>query len=166
MHVTVPLVDGQLAAIYGKYAPSEYQIAAHPVRSFPLEVTELPKATQTWALVLLDFDSTPVCGFPWIHWSVANLSPKQTQLPANASRDLDLIQAKNSNAGPLVAGDPQIQIGYVGPQPPDQTHNYTLFVYALDIKLTLTNGYWLNEFYRQMQGHILDQSKIELPSPA
>ena len=55
---------------------------------------------------------------------------------------------------------------YCGPQPPDKTHVYTLTVYALDCKLGLSEGYYLNEFRRAIEGHVLAKSVVELPSRA
>ena len=45
--------------------------------------------------------------------------------------------------------------------PPDATHLYELHVFALDTKLQLDNGFYLNELYRQMDGHILEQCTIK-----
>ncbi|MFR0771616.1 YbhB/YbcL family Raf kinase inhibitor-like protein [Limosilactobacillus pontis] len=168
MQISVPLKDGLLADEYGKYAPASAMQADHPIKSFPITITGLPADTKSLALTLVDYDSTPVCGFTWIHWLAANIPVDLAKLPANASRDLAdrFIQGRNSNAGSLVNGDPQIITGYVGPQPPDQTHNYTLQVYALDTMLPLENGYWLNEFIHAAHGHILDHGKIDIPSRA
>ena len=66
----------------------------------------------------------------------------------------------------MVNGDPAITTGYVGPQPPDATHDYTLTVYALDQELDLKEGYWLNEFRRAAKVHILAQAQLDLPSRA
>lgn len=168
MKVSVPLENGLLADEYGKYAPTSAMLADHPIKSFPITVTDLPTGTKTLALTFVDYDSTPVCGFTWIHWLAANIPATMTELPANASRDLgdQFVQGRNSNAGALVNSDPQIITGYVGPQPPDQTHDYTLRIYALDNTLPLKNGYWLNEFIHAAHGHILDHGKIDLPSRA
>lgn len=168
MKISVPLKDGMLADEYGKYAPATAMLADHPIKSFPVKITAAPADTKSFALVLFDFDSTPVCGFPWLHWLAANIPAEMTELPANASRSLAsrFVQGNNSNAGALVKGDPQITRGYVGPQPPDKTHNYTLKVYALDEMLPLKNGYWLNEFVHAAKGHILASSSIDLPSRA
>lgn len=168
MQISVPLVNGQLADEYGKYAPAEDMLADHPVKSFPIKITDAPQATKSFALVFIDYDSTPVCGFTWIHWLAANLPASLTDLPANASRQLasQFVQGNNSNAGALVNGDPQITSGYVGPQPPDKTHDYTLTVFALDDYLPLENGYWLNDFVHAAKGHILATAKLDLPSRA
>ncbi len=168
MKISVPLENGLFADEYGKYAPTSAMLADHPIKSFPIKVTDLPAGTKTLALTFVDYDSTPVCGFTWIHWLAANIPATMTDIPANASRDLadQFVQGRNSNAGALVNGDSQIITGYVGPQPPDQTHDYTLRVYALDTTLPLKNGYWLNEFIHAAHGHILDHVKIDLPSRA
>lgn len=168
MQINVPLTDGLLADKFGKFAAPADLKADHPVRSFPIEITDLPKNTVSLALVFIDFDSTPVCGFTWIHWLAANIPADWTTIPEDASRTLanQFVQGNNSNAGRLVNGDPAITTGYVGPQPPDTTHDYTLTVYALDQELDLKEGYWLNEFRRAAKGHILAQAQLDLPSRA
>ncbi|MDO4903235.1 MAG: YbhB/YbcL family Raf kinase inhibitor-like protein [Limosilactobacillus sp.] len=168
MQITVPLENGRLADEYGKYAPSDAMLADHPVKSFPIKITDAPEGTKSFALVFIDFDSTPVCGFTWIHWLAANIPADMTDIPANASRELAdrFIQGNNSNAGRFVNGDSRITQGYVGPQPPDKDHDYTLTVYALDSELDLQPGYWLNEFLKSAHGHILAKSKVKLPSRA
>lgn len=168
MKVSVKLTNGYLPDQYGKYASQDHMIADHPTTSFPFTVTDLPAGTKSLSLVLIDFDSTPVCGFTWIHWLAANIPTELAQMPADASRQLanQFIQGKNSNAGSLVNGDARITQGYVGPQPPDHDHDYTLTVYALDTNLQLTNGYWLNEFLHAAKDHILGKAKIDLPSRA
>ncbi len=168
MKISVPLINGLLPDQYGKYAPTADLLADHPVHSFPIDITEAPAATKAYALVFIDYDSTPVCGFTWIHWLATNLPVTWTQIPDDASRKLtdQFVQGNNSNAGSLVNGDPQITTGYVGPQPPDQNHDYTLTVYALDQELPLSEGFWLNEFLKAAQGHILAKAKLTIPSRA
>ena len=50
--------------------------------------------------------------------------------------------------------------------PPDKTHNYTLTVYALDEKLDLSEGYYLNEFLDKIKDHIISLATIAIPSRA
>lgn len=168
MQINVPLTNGCLADEYGKYAPTNLMIADHPIKSFPITITDVPAGTKSLALVFYDVDSTPVCGFPWIHWLAANIPATMTTIPANASRELadQFVQGKNSNAGALVNGDARITQGYVGPQPPDETHYYTLRVDALDQMLPLENGYWLNDYVHATKGHLLASTSIDLPSRA
>lgn len=168
MQISVPLINGYLPDKYGKYAPAQDMLADHPVRSFPIQITDAPTNTKSFALVFVDFDSTPVCGFTWIHWLAANLPTTMTDIPENASRSAkgQFVQGNNSNAGRLVNGDDRIISGYVGPQPPDKDHDYTLTVYALDSTLPLTDGYWLNDFLHAAKGHVLAKAKATLPSRA
>lgn len=168
MQISVPLVNGLLPDKYGKYAPDHDMLVGHPVKSFPINITDAPTGTKSFALVFIDFDSTPVCGFTWIHWLAANIPATMTSIPENASRAADgrFVQGNNSNAGRLVNGNQQIIRGYVGPQPPDKKHDYTLTVYALDSALPLADGYWLNDFLHAAKGHILAKAKITLPSRA
>ena len=168
MHISVPLNEhGLLADKFGKFAAPTDMAADHPVRSFPIKITAIPEGTKSLALTFVEFDSTPVCGFTWIHWLAANFPADTTLIDEDASRTgSNFIQGKNSNAGRLVNGDPAITTGYVGPQPPDKTHNYTLTVYALDQVLDLQDGYWLNDFRHAASGHVLERAHLDLPSRA
>lgn len=164
MKVNVPLNHGFLDDKYAKNAAPEFQLEDHPIVSFPIKMEDVPAGTQTFALTLVDFDAIPVCGFAWIHWTAANIPVELNPIPENASRELhDFIQGNNSAAGYLVGGDASINHNYLGPRPPEGVHNYTLTVYALDTKLPLSNGYWMNELLDTMKGHILAKAKIELP---
>ncbi len=51
---------------------------------------------------------------------------------------------------------------YVGPTPPDKDHQYELTVYALDHSLNLKNGFYLNEFLKEVNQHKIDQTSINL----
>lgn len=166
MHIQVPLENGLLPDKYGKFAPENAKVNGNPVTSFPIQISNLPDKTKALAVVFIDHDSIPVCGFTWIHWIATNIPGDWTEIPENASLDLKdrFIQGKNSNASRFVNAEPAI--GYTGPTPPDQTHDYQLTVYALDQILPLKNGFWLNEFLHAAKGHVLDQDTITLPSRA
>lgn len=45
--------------------------------------------------------------------------------------------------------------------PPDAPHTYELHVYALDSTLDLSNQFYLNDLYKKMDGHILDQYTLK-----
>ncbi|WP_295728803.1 YbhB/YbcL family Raf kinase inhibitor-like protein [uncultured Limosilactobacillus sp.] len=166
MEINVQLVNGLLPDQYGKFAPSENKIGRQPVTSFPITISDPPAGTKAFALTLVDHDSIPVCGFTWIHWIATNIPGDWQDIPENASLAFKdrFIQGKNSNASQFVNGQPQT--GYIGPTPPDKTHDYQLTVFALDQILPLKNGYWLNEFLSAAKDHILDQATVTLPSRA
>ncbi|EQG24610.1 phosphatidylethanolamine-binding family protein [Clostridioides difficile DA00062] len=45
--------------------------------------------------------------------------------------------------------------------PPDKAHIYELHVFALDKLLDLKNGFYLNELYQEMEGHILEEAVLK-----
>ncbi len=169
MKISVPLENGLLPDRFGKFAPAEFQVNGHCCRSFPITIEEIPQGTQSLALAFLDYDAIPVGGFCWIHWLACNFEPC-AQIPENASLsgEMPCVQGANSSWSPMIGGSlnaPDAQ-GYVGPRPPDQTHFYTLYMFALDSMLELRPGYFLNEFRRALYGHVLDWAEIDIPSRA
>lgn len=168
MDVNVSLPNNLLPDKYGKHAAPEDIKNGKPLISFPIQLSNLPADTKTIALTFTDPDSIPVCGFEWIHWTMANIPNSQLEIPENLSRlaQSPIIQGKNSTASPLFDGPKDLATGYNGPYPPDQTHDYILKVFALDDNLNLENGFWMNELLHQMDGHILDQAQITIPSRA
>ena len=56
MQISVPLINGMLADEYGKYAPAADMLADHPIKSFPIKITDAPADTKTFALVFIDYD--------------------------------------------------------------------------------------------------------------
>lgn len=170
VQIRVELEGGLLPDRFGKYASSEYQLDNHPIRSFPIEVTDVPQDAQSLALTFLDWDAIPVGGFCWIHWIACNFAPDTALIPENASAsgEISCIQGSNSDWSPLAGGlqDPRIIHRYAGPYPPDKTHVYTLTLYALDTTLDLQEGFYLNELRRAMQDHVLAEATFEMPSRA
>lgn len=170
MEISVQLENGLLADAFGKYAPEQYRLEGFPVRSFPIQISDVPADAKTLALAFVDFDAIPVGGFCWIHWTACNIAPTTTLIPedASASGELAMVQGRNSNWSPMAHGsaNPQVYTRYCGPQPPDATHEYTLTVYALDCELPLEEGFYLNELRRAMQGHVLAKARVEIPSRA
>ena len=103
-----------------------------------------------------DKDAVPVCGFSWIHWLVANLT-RDELLAGESQTATDFIQGVNSWIS--IQGDNQsIEASsyYGGMAPPNAPHLYETHVYALDTLLDLKPGFYMNELYRAMDGHILD----------
>ena len=151
---------------YAAGAQSTHLIHNNPIKSFPFTVEDLPFGTKYIAWTLIDYDAIPVCGFPWIHWAVANVSVNSDTI--DIVEDLsrikgDFVQGKNSFATDLLAEDfSDIENHYVGPTPPDKDHYYELVVYALSEKLNLKNTFYLNELLHQVDSKLLDKAKINL----
>ena len=58
---------------FAKAAAPEYFNGGVPVVSFPFYIDDVDPEARYLHWEFVDPDSIPVCGFEWIHWSVANL---------------------------------------------------------------------------------------------
>ncbi|MEA4890639.1 MAG: YbhB/YbcL family Raf kinase inhibitor-like protein [Clostridiaceae bacterium] len=153
------IVHGVIADIYGKRG-RQFDRQGMPTCSLPLRIEDAPAGTVSFALFLEDKDAVPVCGFSWIHWIAADIT--RTELLANESQTAtDFVQGTNSNSGKLGRQDRLAVSCYGGMSPPDAPHIYELHVYALDTLLHLKKGFYMNELFRAMQGHILAQADIQ-----
>ncbi|WP_125768203.1 YbhB/YbcL family Raf kinase inhibitor-like protein [Lapidilactobacillus wuchangensis] len=170
MQIKVPLTaSGFLADRYSKYASLNEQYQGYPIISPPISIREVPAETKSLALSLLDYDAVPVSGFVWIHWLAANFAPDVTEIPEDSSQhpQFNFVQGRNSNAGGLIhQSDPTIYQHYVGPQPPDRTHQYQLTVYALKQPLELQSGFWFNQFQQAIEPQIITTATLLLPGRA
>ncbi len=135
-----------------------------PSRSFQLGWSDLPAGTKTLAVIFIDYDAIPVCGFPWIHWTVANIDPALGELSENASVEKNLLEGVTSWSSPIIPADFKLSreddAGFGGCAPPDKAHEYSVDVYALDTTLNLKRGFYMNDLLKAMQGHILDKATV------
>ncbi|MFZ2591190.1 MAG: YbhB/YbcL family Raf kinase inhibitor-like protein [Leuconostoc citreum] len=168
MKIDVPLDHGLIPDKYAKFAPKDQRTADMPTTNFPIHVTDLPTGTQSLAVSLIDYDAIPVGGFSWIHWLAANIPVGN--IPENLRESGLAISGTNSTwhfvQKANQPANPDINQAYIGPMPPDKTHDYTLTVFALDTLLDLENGFFLNDFKRHSQGHILKAVTLALPARA
>ena len=149
MFIMTPAIqEGYFADKYGKRG-SQIK-AGMPTYSFGFSVKDIPDGTISFAFILDDPDSVPVCGFKWIHWLGANLS-KDSVDENESIKAITFIQGKNSWG----------QNMYGGMAPPDKPHTYILKVFALDCLLNLKNGFTYEDLQREMSGHVLDSAFIE-----
>lgn len=165
MQVNVQLDEqGYLPDTYGKFSAEADQGAGMCLRSFPFEVTDVPQGTRTLAWIFMDWDSMPVCGFPWMHWCAYQTGIEgDTVLFADDVSRLGqpgLFQGYNSAA----KRDPEFGVGYEGPCPPNADHVYTMHAVALDVELDLTAPFWANELVQACRGHVLGEAVTLLPS--
>lgn len=157
MNVTsTGIINGLIQDKYGKRG-IQFNENGIPTFSLPFKIENEPQNTVSFALVLEDKDAYPVTGgFVWIHWIAANIT--RNELKENESQTAgDFIQGCNSWTS--IQGNQQskeLSCFYGGMTPPDKEHLYELHIFALDKLLDIKNGFLLNEFYREMDGHILD----------
>ncbi len=162
MQIDMTLENGLLPDAYGKYADPADCHGWSCRRSFPFTVTDIPTDAQAVALVFMDWDSTPVCGFPWIHWCAYANGPFDGSLTfaddASRAESRFFMQGYNSAA----QSEPERGTGYVGPCPPDADHIYTLHVVALDRALDVAEPFWANELIAASRGHVLAEARIDM----
>lgn len=154
------IVNGIIGDEYGAKG-TEFNELEMPLYSLPLKIEDAPQGTVSFAIVLEDKDAVPVCGFSWIHWLVANLK-RDELLGGESQTATDFIQGANSWIS--IQGDNQsIEASsyYGGMAPPNEPHLYEIHVYALDTTLDLKSGFYMNELYKAMNGHILDQFTLK-----
>lgn len=136
------IVNGTIDDKYGKRGNIDLSI--------PLEFSEYPSNTKSFAVIVEDFDAMPVCGHDFIHWLVANLD--KPYLEENASlNEHNFIEGKNDFN----------RNNYGGMAPPDRPHYYDITVYALDCFLEIENGFSYQELKDKMDSHVLDSANIK-----
>jgi len=117
----------------------------------PLNWSEVPEGTQSFALICDDPDA-PIG--TWVHWVVYNIPDNVTAFPEN-------VPPHKSVMGNILQGMTDFRrIGYGGPCPPRGTHRYYFKIYALDTMLNLPAGATKRELLRAMEGHILVEGQL------
>ncbi len=155
------IINGVIEDKYGKHG-SQFNEHGMPTYSLPLKIQNAPQGTISYAVVLEDKDAFPVSGgFSWIHWTVANLT--RDELKENESQSAtDFVQGLNSWMS-IQGGNQSKALSsyYGGMAPPNEPHIYEVHIYALDCMLELENGFYYNDLYKKMDGHILAQTTIK-----
>lgn len=170
MKVSFPFAGQTLPDEYGINQPAEQLIDGINLRSLPFTVTELPKETTHLAFSVIDYDTIPVVGYPWIHWLVADVAVTQSTVtvPADASQTADLLQGTNSMANIVetiqtpadFTGD--LTRCYTGPRPRGGIHQYRVDLYALREPLKLAPGFLYNTFLEKLDGRLCQQAHAYL----
>lgn len=119
-----------------------------PTRSLPISIQNAPEKIVSYAVIMLDPDSKPLCGYEWVHWLAANITIAEIEENASVDKANDMVQGKNDFG----------TTGYGGPTPPDKPHTYIITIFALDKKLDLKNGFSEDELLKAMNGHILAEA--------
>ncbi|WP_343233808.1 YbhB/YbcL family Raf kinase inhibitor-like protein [Natronococcus sp. A-GB7] len=87
----------------------------------PLEIAAVPTDADSLALVVDDPDAVEPAGRIWAHWLVWNVSPETATIPEGWTVD-EAIEGENGFG----------EIGYDGPDPPDEPHGYRFKLHALN----------------------------------
>ncbi|QZA82166.1 YbhB/YbcL family Raf kinase inhibitor-like protein [Deefgea piscis] len=160
--------NGIIDAQYG--AASKDKLGAMPLESIPLQWSKGPKSTAAYAITIVDYDTSPIIGFPWIHWLTV-VPATMTSLPANASRSHanNMVQGVNSYSDGVMLNMPSMKgfdvpaaqaAAYGGMVPVGFAHKYTIKVFALNRPLNLKPGYFYNELLTAMEGKVIGEGTL------
>jgi len=117
----------------------------------PLEWSQVPDGTKTFALICDDPDAPMGT---WVHWVLFNLPGNILELSENVPK-LEVLK-NGARQGKNDFG----KIGYGGPCPPSGTHRYYFKIYALDKELDSKPGITKKELLKAMEGHILAEGQL------
>lgn len=123
--------------------PSKYSCEGQDINP-PLHITGIPSKAKSLALIAHDPDAPMKGGFThWVMWNI----------------DVDGNIPENFK-GAEQGWNGMKQNGYKGMCPPTGTHHYNFKVYALDIKLKITNNTDKAGLEKAIQGHIVAEGEI------
>jgi Raf kinase inhibitor-like YbhB/YbcL family protein len=139
----------------GKRIPTEHATTAAGGRnlSIPLEWTNAPEGTQSYAIEVIDLH--PLAR-QWVHWLAVDVPAETTRLEAGASTTAMPPGARELENGFGVRG-------WGGPQPPRGTgpHEYRATVYALDSpSVELATRASLDEFRAALEPITLGSASV------
>ena len=145
-----------------EYIPAKYgcdipQAQATPMISPPLEWSNAPKGTVTFALIMHDMGPDPKRvldpnKLDVTHWVLFDIPAATSSLPEG-------IRPDTAVEGGVQGANVHDVNGYQAPCPRGVGPHYYVFdLYALDAKLNLSPGVSRVDLLKAMQGHIIAQS--------
>ena len=114
----------------------------------PLLISDAPKGTKSFVLIMDDPDAVKPAGKIWIHWVMWNIPPDTTEIAEGVEPH-----------GIPGRGTSDI-LGYQGPCPPDAEHRYFFKLYALDAMLDLPVGYTKEQVEKAMDGQVIESTEL------
>jgi Raf kinase inhibitor-like YbhB/YbcL family protein len=138
------------AFLEGGMIPAKYTCDGENV-SPPLEWTNAPSGTKSFALISDDPDAP---AGTWVHWVIYNIPPEVTKL------DEQIKPEKEFKTGMRQGNNDWPKIGYGGPCPPSGMHRYYFKLYAVDALLDLKPGATKSQVLQAMKGHVLAEAQL------
>src|SRR4030095_2032120 len=134
----------------GGMIPKKYSCEGENL-SPPLEWSDSPAGTNTFALIVDDPDAP---AGTWVHWVVYNI-------PASTLELKDDMSSQKTSDSKIVQGINDFKkASYGGPCPPSGTHRYFFKLYAIDAKLDLAGDVTKDKLLDAMKGHVLGQAQL------
>jgi len=134
----------------GGMIPSEYTCDGENM-SPPIHWEGIPEEAKSIAVISDDPDA-PVG--TWVHWVIWNIPHDSNGLAKKLLKEKVLPNGTKQGINDFG------KYGYGGPCPPSGTHRYYFKVYALDIKLEISNNSKKKDLLKAMDGHILAEGEL------
>lgn len=109
----------------------------------PLVVDGIPEGTESLAIIMEDPDAPKGTFDHWLSWNI----PPSAGIPEHSNPGIN----GHNSAG---------KTGYHGPCPPNGSHRYYFYVFALDTSLDLPADASKQQLKSAMEGHILAESEL------
>jgi Raf kinase inhibitor-like YbhB/YbcL family protein len=121
----------------------------------PLAWSDLPKGTQSLALIVDDPDAPDPKApqMTYVHWVLYNMPPSATGLPEAVAKD-------SLPEGTREGLNDWNRTGYGGPCPPIGRHRYFHKLYALDSVLPDLGEITKADLEKAMEGHVLAKTEL------
>ncbi len=138
----------------GSQIPSQFTCADTNVASPPLQWSNPPKNTATFAVVFHDTDGAPAKSSTDVTHSIL------WNIPANSAQLAGGIKADASPDGIVQGKNIRGTNSYLGPCPPPGAtpHHYIFEIYALDSELDLPAGSSRANLLKAMDGHVIGKA--------
>jgi len=127
------------------FIPRQYTCDGEDI-SPPLVIENVPKETQSIALICDDPDASIGT---WVHWVVWNIDPTTKEIAENAVPQ-GAVEGMNDFR----------RHSYGGPCPPSGTHRYFFKIYALDTMLDISPNSQKSALEKAMKGHVLAEGQL------
>ena len=138
----------------GEQIPLEYGYGERNVNP-PLQFDSVAEEAQSLALVVDDPDAVEPAGKVWDHWIVWNVAPDRREIPAG-------WKPATAREGTNDFGN----VGYDGPNPPEERHRYRFKLFALATTLDLPSETDARALGKAMVGHVLAATQLDGTYPA
>ena len=125
--------------------PAEYTCKGQNTNP-PLQISGIPPATKSLALIMHDPDAP---NGDFLHWTIWNIHPLTTAIAPNTIPE-GAVQGLNDFG----------IVGYGGPCPHAGTHRYVFELYALNAMLEVPEGTARQELQAAIDAHLLEKTGL------
>ncbi len=134
---------------YGQQIPAKYTCDGENI-SPEIVWNGVPPGAKSLVLICEDLAGI---GRTFIHWVIYNIPPSAKGLPQNVPQKTQLPDGSEQ------AYNTRSQIGYLGPCPGSETHQYVFRLYALDFKIENEPPLAAGKVLSLMEGRILAKAE-------